>query len=497
MKDIVANIVRGGGKNLNYLLAAAFVCGAFAAQAALTQAYYQVAGTQDVLEVSMDGLPFDKEITYGTPQLAFPGVRLDDIHQCTFITEIYGSWVPTSTAWGLHPSRYYEDGHVEKLALQCAVYDGGYTKGVVIVLTNGNDGVYVHKYARIVRNSKLNTPCYSMDSNGTLSLAKENHSNSSTSAEGGYQARGLKIHGMSTSPTARLAFPGATLNDLKDCGFVAGYQAGLNLENSFVNNYARFIECWPKSGNVEKIVMQFEAVDDKNSKCAIIQLTNGVGGVYAAQTHHAYKESSSGEQRYSLNDDGTVSVKNCVDKYSGLTSDANGKYSVHELFALPQCVKKTPNKIKVWPSGNAAAPLTLKDIRYGKFTARMCGSYLPASFRYTPNSAVGYNKKICKDKAGNVTSIIVEFQVKDGDYVKCLVVSFEEGADGIYATAINARYASSEEIGYTFRDYEGNLSGNVNNSSKGEIVAETFAAEGYGVFDLRVVVPAGFMVIVK
>ena len=450
MKKII-DTNRRGGKTLGYLVVAGLTFAAAQSALALDQTYYQVAGTQDVLEVSMDGLPFNTEITYGTPQLAFPGVSLDDIHQCTFITEVYGSWVSTATAWGLHPSRHYTNGHVDKLALQCAVYDGGYTKGVVIVLTNGDRGVYVQKYARIVRNSKLNIMCYSMDSSGNLSLAEGNHGNSSTSAEGGYQARGLKIHGMSTSPTARLAFPGATLNDLKDCGFVAGYQAGTALNNSFENKYATYINRWPASGDVEKLVMQFEAVDDGNSKCAIIQLTNGVGGVYAAQTHHAYKENSSGQQRYSLNAaDGTVSVQNCNTSYSGATTSANGTYSVHELIALPQCVKKTPNKIKVWSSGNAAAPLALEDIRYGTFTARMCGSYLPASFRYTPDSASGYNRNVSVNSGGIATNIVVEFQISDGGYIKCLVASFENGADGIYATALGAPNTSGSDLGHVF-----------------------------------------------
>ena len=94
------------------------------------------------------------------------------------------------------------------------------------------------------------------------------------------------------------------------------------------------------------------------------------------------------------------------------------------------------------------------------------------------------------ETSGNVTNIVVEFQVRDGSNTKCLVVSFTNGEDGIYAEAINARYAA-EAIGYEFRDYYGKLYGTQNNNS-GEIVAETLTVIGYGAFDLRVTVPMEF-----
>ena len=118
----------------------------------------------------------------------------------------------------------------------------------------------------------------------------------------------------------------------------------------------------------------------------------------------------------------------------------------------------------------------------------MCGGWIPATFRETVDCAFGYNKKLyVDDDTGSVTNIVIEFQISDGNYTKCLVASFENGDDGVYATAINARYTSGA-IGFTFRDYNGTLYGAANNSS-GETFAETLTASGYGVFDVRVAVP--------
>lgn len=111
---------------------------------AATTTYYQVAGTRDASCVfAADGLASDVEIT-STPQLAFPGITLDDIPaRATFYTTIYGDGVvgEDMTAVGMHENRHYSAGHADKIALQCAVYDSSWIKGVVLVFTNGDGGV--------------------------------------------------------------------------------------------------------------------------------------------------------------------------------------------------------------------------------------------------------------------------------------------------------------------------------------------------------------------
>ena len=459
---------------------------------AATTTYYQVAGTRDASCVfAADGLASDVEIT-STPQLAFPGITLDDIPaRATFYTTIYGDGVvgEDMTAVGMHENRHYSAGHADKIALQCAVYDSSWIKGVVLVFTNGDGGVYVQVFGRIKKNGQyLANRYYDMAADGTLSSrwlnSGEFWTGSYPSGEEGedvFRAKGLRIHGLSPSSTeARkaLAFPGVKVADIADCVFVSGRRDGLNLSSTATDNLATYVTRWPAEGVATKLVMQFEHPTD-SKKAAIIQLVNGEDGVYAFQSHHTWNGNDN-IQRFAVDaDTGTVSTSNTGGS-SGATSADPPNYAVHDLYLRPPCVTKTPNKIKVF--SDPSKTLALDDIQNGDFTARMCGGWVNSG---TPLSASGYNKKVYTDEtSGSVTNIIVEFQVRDGSDTKCLVVAFTNGADGIYAEAINARY-STQANGYEFRDYDGKLYGAQNNKS-GEIVAETLTAGGYGAFDLRV-----------
>lgn len=481
-----------------FLAAALSVATALSSLAATTT-YYQVAGTSDASCVfAADGLASDVEIT-STPQLAFPGITLDDIPaRATFYTTIYGDGIvgEDMTAVGMHENRHYSAGHADKIALQCAVYDNGWTKGVVLAFTNGDGGVYVQVFGRIKKNGQyLANRYYDMAADGTLSSRWLNSGEfwtgsypSGAEGEDVFRAKGLRIHGLSPSSTeARkaLAFPGVKVADIADCVFVSGRRDGLNLSSTATDNLATYVTRWPAEGVATKLVMQFEHPTD-SKKAAIIQLVNGEDGVYAFQSHHTWNGNDN-IQRFAVDaDTGTVSTSNTGGS-SGATSADPPNYAVHDLYLRPPCVTQTPNKIKVFT--DPSKTLTLDDIEHGDFTARMCGGWMPASSRETHNT--GYNKKVYTDEtSGSVTNIIVEFQVRDDSNTKCLVVAFTNGADGIYAEAINARY-STQAIGYEFRDYDGKLYGAQNNKS-GEIVAETLTAGGYGAFDLRVTMPMEF-----
>lgn len=462
------------------LAAVLAIATAFAATGAWAESttYRQV----EIMNYEMDGLPATTEIT-STRQLAFAGVKLDDICQCTFITQLYGPHISgyntvdtSATSWSLWPTCHLDgEGHVDKLAVQCSVYDtGSNSKGVILVLTNGDGGVYVEKALKYYRGgNQYANQNFSMAADGTIS--------SSYNSTSDYRAGGIRIHGMSPLNTkAQLAFPGANLAMFKNLGtadYVAGYRLGKNTGVPVTNTVARYIGYWPTSGEVQKIAVQFTHPTDGN-KVAVIELTDGVGGVYAKQVLAVY--ATGGDKSFQFNEEsGEISKINRGTVYS---ADC---YPIEEFHIATQertpCVTQTPNKIKVFT--DPSKTLTLDDIEHGDFTARMCGGWMPASSRETHNT--GYNKKVYTDEtSGSVTNIIVEFQVRDDSNTKCLVVAFTNGADGIYAEAINARY-STQAIGYEFRDYDGTLYGAQNNKS-GEIVAETLTAGGYGAFDLRV-----------
>ena len=453
----------------------------------MTTTYNQVA----IKSYEMDGIPSTTQIV--ARQLAFSGVTLDDIHHCTFITQIWGEYTPyktadaSVTAWGVFPSCHYDrEGHIDKLAVQFAILDGNNTKGVILVFTNGDGrSVYVERFARYYKTAKsLNTKFYTMAADGSISQANSPTEWVPNDNGIGYRANGIRIHGMSPVNTeSLLAFPGANLAMLKNLSadsFVAGYRVGVWEDVPATNSVANYVGTWSDgNGVLQKIAVQIK--HKTQDKVAVFALTNGVGGVYAQQVLGV--SGAGDKQVFQFDGSGNIS------KNSNGANQGAGKYAIQEFYIVPQelppCVTKTPNKTKVF--SDPSRTLTLDDIKDGIFTARMCGAWISQGFRNSPDSATGYNKKVYEDDGGSVTNIIVEFQVCDGS-TKCLVVSFENGEGGVYASAVNARY-SSDAVGYTYRDYDGTLHGAQNNSA-GEIVAETFSVNGYGVFDMRVAVPA-------
>lgn len=486
---------------VSLILAAAVASTATLTASAATTTYYQIAGTRDATRlIALDGLGAVEEITTA-PKLAFPGITLDEIPaRATFYTTIYGDGVVGGemTAVGMHENRHYSAGHTDKIALQCAVYDSGWIKGVVLALTNGVDGVYVSVFGRIKKNGQyLANRYYDMAADGTLSSRWLNTGEfwigsypSGEEGEDVFRAKELRIHGLSPSSTeARkaLAFPGVKIADIADCAFVAGRRDGFNLSTPATDNWATYVTRWPASGDIQKLVMQFEHPTD-SKKAAVIQLVDGEDGVYAYQSFHTWNGNAN-IQRFTIDaDTGTVSASNKGGS-SGATTADPPNYAVHDLYLLPGCVPKTPNKIKVFSSQSKT--LTLDDIAEGDFTSRMYGGYIGAAFNAV-DSAKGYNKKVFRDdETGNVTNIVVEFQVRDGSNTKCLVASFENGADGVYASGLGTKYSSSA-VGYEFykRAADGTETwyGSNPHNTPANCYAATWKANGYGVCDLRVTV---------
>ncbi|MCR5838757.1 MAG: hypothetical protein K6G94_03900 [Kiritimatiellae bacterium] len=463
------------------LLAAAVAATTTLAASATTTTYYQLKEKQDCTAIKIDGIASDIEIGY-EPQLAFPGKTLDEINRCTLITELDGgegdnTVTARATAWGLHPQRHKTNNSVDVLAYQFGASDENLAKAVVLVLTNGDGGVYVQKFGWCYHSTALfyNRRMYGLDgSNASFAKAQTAPTGSGTS--GGYKARGLRIHGVKAVPDSSLAFPGATLEDLKDCAFVAGFRMADALDKPVTNNWAAFKTCWTNTANdkLEKIVMQFESSEMK--KTAIIQLVDGVGGVYASQPCFSYNGTANA-QKFTIDASGTVTKSNG----SGGNSSGEGNYSVSELYAIPQCVPKYPNKIKVF--SDPSKTLTLDDIKDGTFTGRLCGGYVGTKYcdSVEPTTA-SYHKKVYEDDGGSVTNIIVEYQERDGDWLKCAVVSFENGADGIYASTIlapNKKWGTpgaGDAILYTGQEWGSGT------------IADGYTAAGYGVCDVRVAV---------
>ena len=146
---------------------------------AATTTYYQVKEKQDCTAIKIDGIASDIEIGY-EPQLAFPGKTLDEINRCTLITELDGgegdnTVTARATAWGLHPQRHKTNNSVDVLAYQFGASDENLAKAVVLVLTNGDGGVYVQKFGWCYHSTALyyNRRMYGLDgSNASFAKAQ-------------------------------------------------------------------------------------------------------------------------------------------------------------------------------------------------------------------------------------------------------------------------------------------------------------------------------------
>ena len=223
---------------------------------AVTKTYMQY-GFTEVPNIAMDGIPSSTEIGE-TPQLAFPGVTLDDIHGHQFITELYGGGVDArATAWGISPHWHRTNGSIDKMSLQFGVKDGDYSKFVIFILTNGEGGVYVQKYGWCYKSGMcLRYRFNNLDGSGNFSFNGGDGNPGGSGTTGGYQAWGIRIHGiMPSANETRLAFPGAKLANLTNYMFIAQLHIGGGIDNPNYDEIAECVTPWPSSDNVQKIVL--------------------------------------------------------------------------------------------------------------------------------------------------------------------------------------------------------------------------------------------------
>ena len=173
-----------------------------------------------------------------------------------------------------------------------------------------------------------------------------------------------------------------------------------------------------------------------------------------------------------------ITFVNCGEGTEPVFDDEDSPTKIVVNFVVPACVGTSP--VKVW-SGK-----TLDEIAYGStFTARFAGAS-NSDTRCVPNSSTGYYEKVLRDEDGSVTNIIVEFQRQKDENVRCVVVSFENGEDGIYATGLGAKWIANKTVGnYEFCNNDRSF-----NSCNDITLAATPTANYYTVFDLRVDTPS-------
>lgn len=463
---------------------AALACAATLAVNAATVTYTQI-GEQPASNISMDGLPSSTEIT-ATPQLAFPGVTVNDIHGYTFLSELYGgtgegyeNTVLTRTkAWGINPHKHYANGIVDVMYMQFSMYEtdsgANYAKHVILVFTNGDGGVYVHKFGTCYYAKGGNEwavgvdCCQGRNSAGyptSFTTGGDGPKGSSTDNGGTYKAWGIRIHGMRPVPQARLAFPGLTIAEVKNLSFIAGHHgAGDVIDYTTLDEPAEDVKYLPSFENATKIVMQFRERRQSNRAC-IVMLTDGAGGVHATQTHH---RNSAGTTFTLIEDSGaacgyTVSGFNvspfnqndvregatyCVDEFYALPKYAflpSGSSSVESAFETRFPIDLS-NPFAATPIGStrtlAFPGVTLDDVASCKFLAlRSRGAVdgCAVDFKHTAFHIGEYATPVDTNGDGHYDKIVMQFSGIERSDNRCAIIELTNGDDGVYVQKISHR----------------------------------------------------------
>ena len=279
---------------------------------------------------------------------------------------------------------------------------------------------------------------------------------------------------------AKLAFPGATLDDVKalvDKGYIfGGHLSGsqVNLSNRPCQSSQILTRSDSQTGSIDLIVVSFMYAFRGKTMAASIELTNGVDGVYARIGRSQTKSSADTSFVCATLDADGHPVYTCDSSNpngaSGVAADSSG------ICLDSLSIVNSPNSTAptlLWPGA------TLDEVKDYDFTANVCGT------AYSNNSVdtviKGYNKRVTTDETGNATSIIVEFQYKNGA-IRYVIVEFTNGAGGVYAQALCSGYIDKNvpDIGAPIiKDgggYNGTLYGTPNYGLHDGIT------EGYGVF---------------
>lgn len=243
---------------------------------------------------------------------------------------------------------------------------------------------------------------------------------------------------------ARLAFPGATLNEIKAL-IEKGYVFGGHLSGSQVTLSDRSCQSSQilthadsETGSIDLIVVSFMYAFGGKTVAASVELTDGKDGVYARIGRSQTKSVADASFVCATLDEDGRPVYTCDSSSpDGATGVAVGSSGIC-LDSLS--IVNAPNNIAptlLWPGA------TLDEVKDYDFTANVCGS---SYANHSVDTVIkGYNKRVATDESGNAESIIVEFQEKNSA-IRYVVVEFTNGKGGVYAKALCSGYIDGSNV---------------------------------------------------
>lgn len=286
------------------------------------------------------------------------------------------------------------------------------------------------------------------------------------------------------STSSKLAFRGVTLNALADgdyalyaniCG--AWFSADAKRVPVGCYNYKTYIPD-SASGVIARAVGNFVAMDDSTAKCVVVEFTQGDDGVYARAVAARYKLNAEYASAFSMmGEDGSISYEGESSPIAG-GWDGNSGYGLVGLRASR--FLRTDMAIPVWSNGPGRTVLTVDDVKDYCMGGYLAGNHIACK----GTLANGYNKRFVRDEVGRVVEMQTEFQALDDVYVKCVVVKFTNGPDGVYGQVVRPCYVhagNGRELGFSFTaDAHGSLNTGVSVGNS----ATAYDQAGYGIYEV-------------
>ena len=372
----------------------------------------------------------------GSPVLVWPGTTVDGIKGY----DISGTLGGRSAGEGF-PCKAYNRNVVEaggvatEMTVEMQATNDSAVACVVLRLTNGDGGVHAEVVA--ARSASDETLGY------VFSNGDGTYNGDSQSIATGYDADGYGVYGLTgikkaiyaTSHdivprnTTMLVWPDITLDDVTNCWL------GCRFTGNHIYQENRGFEgrgCNPRitrdaRGSATKIRVEYQVYDNNNTyiKCTLVDLTNGVGGVYATKV-------------------GTGYLKTTTEKVGRSFGDVSGTsyYEVYDLSAVP-CI--TLGTDEDWsPHGRMALGDAVVDLN---------GHRLTAGELFFDTSRTGMVVNAATSTMAQLRTYVFEGGVISNDSVnvgnKCIStenIKFVKEGKGTYYATKPLEYAGGTEV---------------------------------------------------
>lgn len=413
--------------------------------------------------------------------LAFAGATLEDVENCEFFGSGGGTWLGNDEVrYGkarnvqkhrdangkldlivfVLPFRYAPKGTLVK-SVTIALENSANGDGVVAYVPDGNDSV---RYASGTSASDEDYKFVTLKEDGTRSYQGTRGTLATSPTANGYGVAGLSAAFVVPKATPGLVFKDCTLEDIRNHSFhgisIGAYVGHLGL--AIGCNKAVFTDA---TGKATKIRVEMQTVDhtaSSVSKCVVIELTDGEGGVYAQSVAARYTTETGSYGYKFVNANGT---------YAGIagtpsTGYPDAGYGICGLTAteVPTSAPFTgflcsTNKV-LWQSQQLDRFVDFPGIHHGAWVRA-----LPATSRFYLRMGRGAETKLEFESMSamneQVRSGTVMLEQAGNDIVgRVIKFAYGPGAPDGLASYLNggteAPTATSQtEIGYGLRDLEG------------------------------------------